>query len=66
MLAAVEIYFRLRLNSDLQGTGRYAVVGTKVEKICLPGLYQVWPISGDEVSGVRTSPRVIKTKVRAL
>lgn len=66
MLAAVEIYFRLRLNSDLQGTGSYAVVGTKVEKICLPGLYQVWPISGDEVSGVRTSPRVIKTKARAL
>lgn len=33
MLAGVEIYFWLRLNSDLQGTGNYAVVGTKVEKM---------------------------------
>lgn len=40
MLAGVEIYFWLRLNSDLQGTESYAVVRTKVEKICLPGLYQ--------------------------
>lgn len=33
MLAGVEIYFWLRLNSDLQGTGSYAVVGTKVENM---------------------------------
>lgn len=62
MLARVEIYFRLILNSDLQGIGSYAVVGTKVEKICLVVCTRVWPISGDEVSGVRTSPWVIRQK----
>lgn len=33
MLAGVEIYFQLRLHSDLQGIGSYAVAGTKVEKM---------------------------------